>query len=80
MRGVLRNVFRDDSGVRKSGTDLNGLSRKTDVRSLKKDTGRKDGNVQLNSVKNNGNKVEKKGANLRKEMGSGNVLKTLMIV
>ncbi|KAJ6430559.1 hypothetical protein OIU84_021871 [Salix udensis] len=62
--------LKDDSGVRKSGTDLNGLSRKTDVRSLKKDTGRKDGNVQLNSVKNNGNKVEKKGANLRKESGS----------
>ncbi|KAJ6769433.1 ABC SUBFAMILY C PROTEIN [Salix koriyanagi] len=62
--------LKDDSGVRKSGTDLNGLSRKTDVRSLKKDTGRKDGNVQLNSVKNNGNKVERKGANLRKESGS----------
>ncbi|KAJ6688946.1 hypothetical protein OIU85_005372 [Salix viminalis] len=65
--------LKDDSGVSKSGTDLNGLSRKTDVRSLKKDTGRKDGNVQLNSVKNKGNKVEKKGVNLRKEMGSGSV-------
>ncbi|KAJ6362166.1 hypothetical protein OIU78_002552 [Salix suchowensis] len=65
--------LKDDSGVSKSGTDLNGLSRKTDVRSLKKDTGRKDGYVQLNSVKNKGNKVEKKGANLRKEMGSGSV-------
>ena len=68
--------LKDDSGFSKSRTDLNGLSRKTNVRSLKKDTGRKDGNVQLNSVKNKGNKLEKKGANLRKEMGSGNVFKT----
>jgi hypothetical protein len=70
--------LKDDSGSNIS--DLNGVSRKTDVRYLKKDTGGKDGNVQLNSVKNVGNKFEKKRANLRKEMGFGNVLKTLMNV
>ncbi|KAJ6351745.1 hypothetical protein OIU78_007610 [Salix suchowensis] len=67
--------FRDGSDSKEENKTLmfKKKFRKTDVRSLKKDTGRKDGNVQLNSVKNNGNKVEKKGANLRKEMGSGSV-------
>ncbi|KAG6764933.1 hypothetical protein POTOM_032422 [Populus tomentosa] len=65
--------LKDDSGFDIS--DLNGVSRKTDVRYLKKDTEGKDGNMQLNSVKNEGNKFEKKRANLRKEMGSGTVQK-----
>ncbi|KAJ6674201.1 ABC SUBFAMILY C PROTEIN [Salix viminalis] len=67
--------FRDGSDSKEENKTLmfKKKFRKTDVRSLKKDTGRKDGSVQLNSVKNKGNKVEKKGANLRKETGSGSV-------
>ncbi|CAK7333197.1 unnamed protein product [Dovyalis caffra] len=68
--------LKDKSVSSRSGSDPNGVFRKNDVGSVKKDSGRKDGNVQLNSVQNKGNKLEKERVNLLKEMGSGAVQET----